>query len=205
MKKTTIYLLRHGESEWNILNRVQGQENTSLTERGIEQAKKAAERLVDEDIDVIYSSDLKRAYDTAKTVGDKLNLEVNKLSSIREINFGIWQGLDLETIKELYRDDYILWRTEPHNLKIKNGETLETVKERSVKDVKKLVEENKGKNILFVSHGTALKTLILGLLDMDISSYCKFTIGNTGITIIEFREFSPVLKVLNDTNHVRGM
>lgn len=205
MKKTKIYIIRHGESEWNILNKVQGQEDTNLTDRGKKQAMKAAERLVDEDIDIIYSSDLKRAYETAKTIGDKLNLEVNKLSGIREINFGVWQGLDLATIEEKYKEDYILWRTEPHNLKIENGETLEIVKERAVRDVQKLVGENKGKNILLVSHGTAIKTLILGLLDMDISSYCKFAMNNVGLSIIEFREFSPVLKVLNDTNHVRGI
>ena len=205
MKPTKLYILRHGESEWNVLGKVQGQEDTSLTDRGREQAKKAAERLAEEEIDIIYSSDLKRAYDTAKAVGTELDLEVNKLSSIREIHFGIWQGLDLKTIRERYEDDYILWRKEPQNLKIENGETLQAVQDRAVKDIKKLVEENSGKNILLESHGTAIKTFIIGLLDMDMSSYCKFTIGNTGISIIEFREFSPVLKVLNDTNHVRGI
>lgn len=200
---TTLYLLRHGQSEWNILNKVQGQEDTELTEIGIEQANKAAERLKYENIDIIYSSDLKRAYNTAEIVGDKLDLEVNKLNGIREINFGVWQGLDLDTIKKEHGEDYKLWRTEPHKLNIENAENLQTLKERVIGDVQKLISENPNKKILLVSHGAAIKALILGILDIDISKYNKITIGNVGLSIIEFREFSPVIKVLNDTNHVR--
>lgn len=200
---TTLYILRHGQSEWNVLNKVQGQENTQLTEEGVRQAHKAAERLIGENIDMIYSSDLSRAHDTAKIVADKLNLEVETLCGIREINFGIWQGLDLETIKKDHGDHYNLWRTEPHRLSLEKGETLSIVQERVLKDTNRLVSENPGKKILLVSHGTAIKTLILGLLDIDISKYNKITIGNTGISIIEFREFSPVLKLLNDCNHLR--
>lgn len=200
---TKLYLLRHGQSEWNVLNKVQGQKNTALTEKGIEQAHKAAERLAKEKIDIIYSSDLKRACDTAKIVGKKLNLEVKELCGIREIGFGVWEGLDLDTIQRDHEIHYKCWRTEPHRLKLEGGETLQIVQDRALKDVNKMVEENPGKNILIVSHGTAIKTLILGLLDIDISKYSKITIGNTGLSIIEFREFSPVLQVLNDTNHVR--
>lgn len=200
---TTLYLLRHGQSEWNVLHKVQGQEDTALTERGIEQAGMAAERLKDEKIDIIYSSDLRRAYDTAEIVGNKLNLDVNKLESIREVHFGVWQGLDLDTIKKEHGDDYKLWRTEPHNLNIKDAENLHTLRDRVLKDIQNLVSENPGKKILLVSHGAAIKALILGILDIDISKYNKLTVGNVGLSIIEYREFSPVIKVLNDTNHVK--
>lgn len=200
---TTLYLLRHGQSEWNILHKVQGQEDTVLTEKGVKQAQMAAERLKDEGIDIIYSSDLKRAYNTAEIVGNELGINVNKLESIREVHFGVWQGLDLDTIKRDYSDDYKLWRTEPHNLNIKDAENLHTLKERVLKDVQTLVSENPGKKILLVSHGAAIKALILGILDIDMSKYNKLTIGNVGLSIIEFREFSPVIKVLNDTSHVK--
>ncbi len=200
---TTLYLLRHGQSEWNILNKVQGQEDTLLTEKGIKQANKAAERLKNEGIDMVYSSDLKRAYNTAEIVGNKLNLEVNKLDAIREIHFGIWQGLDLNTIKNDHEEDYKLWRTEPHKLNIKNAENLQTLQKRVLGDVQTLVAENPNKKILLVSHGAAIKALILGILDIDLANYNKLTIGNVGLSIIEFREFSPVIKVLNDTNHLR--
>ncbi len=198
-----IYLLRHGQSEWNLLGRVQGQSDIDLNNKGIEQAKKAAERLVEEDIDLIYSSDLSRAYETAEIVGKKLDLEVGTLCGIREINFGTWEGLDTKTIEARHNEHYKKWRTEPHNIKFDEGEDLITVQKRALKDINKVMKENPGKNILLVSHGTAIKTIILGLLDIDISKYNKMTVGNVGISIIEFRDFSPVLKLFNDVHHVK--
>ena len=198
-----LYLVRHGESEWNALGKVQGQSDTDLNNKGIEQAKEVAERLCKEDIDLIYSSDLKRAYETAEIIGDKLDLEVDILCGIRELNFGTWEGLDTETIEAEHNDHYKQWRTEPHKITFVDGEDLLTVQKRALKDIDKVRKENPDKNILLVSHGTAIKTIILGLLDIDISKYNKMTVGNVSVSIIEFREFSPVLKLFNDVNHLR--
>lgn len=198
-----IYLLRHGQSEWNLLGKVQGQSDIELNDKGIEQAQKAAKVFLDKEIDAIYSSDLKRAYQTAEIVGDKLNLKVNTLCGIREMNFGTWEGLPIETIEKDHIDHYKLWRTEPHEITFVDGENLKIVQARALADVKKIMSETSNKNILLVSHGTAIKALILGLLDIDISKYNKMAMGNTGISIIEFRDFSAVLTLLNDTNHLR--
>lgn len=198
-----LFLLRHGQSEWNILNRVQGQEDTNLTDEGMLQARKAADRLYSEDIDLIYSSDLKRAHETAKIVGERLDLDVNSIKELREIHFGIWQGKELKDIKMNHLEKYNLWRSEPHKFTLEEAESLLELQERMLKAVNSLIKDNPDKNILIVSHGTAIKTLILGLLDIDISKYNKLVIGNVGLSIIEFREFSPVLISLNETNHIR--
>lgn len=198
-----LYLIRHGESEWNILSKVQGQNNVNLTKKGIEQAAKAAERLSKEKIDEIYSSDLDRAYDTAKIIADKLKLDVKKLQELREIKFGVWEGLTSSEIKENYKNEHMIWMTEPHKLQLPEAERLIDVQERMLKGVNKLMKENKDKNILIVSHGSAIKALILGILDIDLSSYNKISIGNVGLTIIEYRDYSPVIGVLNDTSHLK--
>lgn len=198
-----IYLVRHGESEWNILNRIQGQNDTKLTAKGKEQAKKIAMRLKNEKIDLIFSSDLKRAYDTAKIIGSELNLEVNSLKELREINFGIWEGLTTNEIKERYSDEHIIWMTEPHKLNIPEAEKLVDLQERLIKTINQLKNENEDKNILIVSHGASIKAIILGILGIDISAYNKFSLNNTSLSIIEFRDYSPVLKVFNDTNHLK--
>ena len=198
-----IYLLRHGQSEWNLLGKVQGQSDIELNEKGIEQAHKAAQVFLDKEIDAIYSSDLKRAYQTAEVIGDKLSLEVNTLCGIREMNFGTWEGLPIETIERDHLDHYKTWRTAPHEITFVDGENLAKVQERALAAVNKIISETSHKNILLVSHGTAIKSLILGLLDIDISKYNKMAMGNTGISIIEIREFSPVLTLLNDTNHLK--
>lgn len=197
-----LYLIRHGESEWNILDKVQGQFNTSLTQKGIAQANLVAKRLINEKIDVVYSSDLDRAYNTAKIIADTIGMKVNKLQDLREIKFGIWEGLSSTEIKEKYMKEHIIWRTEPHKLQLPEAEKLIEVQERMLKGVNELIKKHDDKNILIVSHGSAIKALILGILDIDLSNYNKIAISNTGLSIIEYREYSPVIKVLNDSCHL---
>lgn len=201
MKK--IYLIRHGESEWNILRKIQGHKDISLTDKGIKQANLIANRLVHEDIDIIYSSDLKRAYDTAKIIGNKIGLEPNQRKELREINFGAWEGLSNDIIGSEYKEEIYLWRKEPEKLKIEGGETLKEVQIRALRELENIINTNQDKNILIVSHGVTLKTMILGILDMDLFYFKNLTINNASLTIIEFREYNKVLKVLNDTSHLK--
>lgn len=198
-----LYLVRHGESEWNILSKVQGQSNTNLTNKGREQARKAARRLMKEKIDVIFSSDLNRALDTAKIIGEILGLEVNTLEELREIRFGVWEGLTTQEIIDKYNNEHIIWMTEPHKLNLPNAESLIDLQERLLRIVNILFKDNGDKNILIVSHGASIKALILGLLGIDISFYNKLTISNTSISIVENKDYSTVLRVLNDTSHLR--
>ena len=197
-----LFLIRHGESEWNILKKIQGQEDVPLSSNGIVQAEKVAKRLLKEKIHHIYSSDLKRAYDTAKVIGSSLNIKVNKLEELREINFGSWQGLTSKEVQESHRDHHLIWMTNAHKLSISGAETLLDVQERMIKVTRELIVRHPDENLLLVSHGSAIKTLILGLLDIDLAVYNKMTIGNVSISVIEFREFNPVVRVLNDTCHL---
>jgi probable phosphoglycerate mutase len=200
MKK--IYLIRHGESEWNILKKIQGQKDIPLTKKGIQQAKLVGKRLMDENINKIYSSDLKRAYDTAKIIGDYIKIEPVYTKSFREINFGIWEGLSNNIMNREYRDEIYLWRKEPEKLKIQGAETLYEVQERAINSLNAIVH-SEDENILIVSHGVTLKTMILGLLNMDLAYFKNLTIDNVGLSIIEFREYNKVLKLLNDTSHIK--
>ncbi len=198
-----IYLVRHGESEWNILNKIQGQNNTNLTDKGREQAQKIGHRLIEEKIDTIFSSDLNRALDTAKIIGQILGLKVKSFEELREKKFGVWEGLTKQEIIDKFNNEHIIWMTEPHKLNLPNAENIVDLQERLLNVVNILIKDNENKNILIVSHGASIKALILGLLGIDISLYNKLTISNTSLSIIEYRDFSPVIRVLNDTNHLR--
>lgn len=201
MKK--IYLIRHGETEWNVSRKIQGHKDIPLTDTGIKQANLIADRLMSEDIDIIYSSDLKRAYDTAKIIGDKIGLEPNPRKEFREINFGIWEGLYNDKIGLEYGEEIYLWRKEPEKLKIEGGETLKEVQLRAMRELESIMNMNQDKNVLIVSHGVTIKTMILGILDMNLFYFKNLTIDNVSLTIIEFREYNKVLKVLNDTSHLK--
>ncbi|KHO62459.1 phosphoglycerate mutase [Thermoanaerobacter sp. YS13] len=201
---TRLYIARHGQSEWNLHNKMQGVQDIDLTPTGLKQAELLASRLKNEKIDCIYSSDLKRAYITAQIIAKEFGLKVQKIPELREMSFGIWEGLTSEEINELYKEIYTLWKTNPVKANIEKGETLEEVQKRMLKKTLEIVKENDGKNILIVSHGTSIKALILGLLGIDLSFYPRFRLDNTSLNIVDVKEDGKTVLVLfNDTCHLR--
>lgn len=200
---TRLYLIRHGQSEWNILNKIQGQTNTFLTDLGKQQALCIANKLVKENIDIIYTSDLARAQDTARTISQKIDKPLMISESIREIKFGPWEGLNTSQMQERYREEHLIWTKEPERLKVDGIETLEELKTRALGWVEEIIKENEGKNIAIVSHGATLKVLILGLLDMPLTHFKNLSISNVALSIIECRDYNRVLTKLNDTSHLK--
>lgn len=199
-----IYLIRHGESQWNTIKKIQGQKDIPLTKKGLNQAHLIGNRLISENIDKIYSSDLKRAYITAKIIGNKIGLEATAMKEFREMNFGVWEGMTNKEILEKSYNEMEIWRKNPEKLNLEKAESLEMVQERAMNGINKIINENKEKNnILVVSHGATIKTIILGLLNIDLTHFKNLTINNVGLTIIEFREYNPVIKILNDTCHLK--
>lgn len=201
MKK--LYLVRHGESEWNKLKKIQGQIDIPLTEKGIEQAKLIGKRLINEGIEKIYTSDLKRAYDTASIIGKMLNIDVIPLKELREINFGIWEGLTTDIIKSKFSKERELWLKNPEMLKVEGAESILELQLRAMNEINKIISNNNIDNVLIVSHSATLKTIILGLLNMDISHFKNMTLNNVSLSIIEFRQYNRVLTLLNDTSHLK--
>lgn len=200
-----IYLTRHGESQWNILKMIQGQKDIPLTDRGIQQAKMLGKRLIDEKIDRIYTSDLSRAYETAKIVSEIINVDIVAMKEFREINFGIWEGISNEELLANYKEDHELWMRKPEELVLKGAETLFELQSRALSGIDKVIglENNKSENILIVSHSATIKSIILGLLDMSISNFKNLALGNVSLSIIEFRKYNKVLSLFNDTNHIK--
>ena len=126
----TFYIVRHGETNWNILGKTQGHGNSSLTQKGKEQALTLANSMKKYPIDYIYTSDLGRAIETADIIANELNLETKQTSSLREMGFGVWEGLLIDEIKETYSDMYSTWRNSPHLVDIPGGETLSIIRDR---------------------------------------------------------------------------
>lgn len=202
MKK--LFLVRHGESEWNKLKKVQGQKDIPLTEKGIEQAKLIGKRLINEGIEKIYTSDLKRAYDTARIIGKMLNIKVIPSKELREINFGIWEGLTNDIIKSKFSKEHELWLKNPEMLKVEGAESILDLQLRAMNEINKIISDENIDNVLIVSHSATLKAIILGLLNMDIGYFKNMTLNNVSLSIIEFRQYNRVLSLLNDTSHLKG-
>ena len=155
-----LYLLRHGQTDWNIKGRVQGWTDTIINDVGIEQARLAAQKLKKYDIETIYSSDLKRAKKTADIVSGYLDLPVHYTKRLREINFGKAEGVkktDLIAkfphISPAFNDTN---NPERYEVKYPNGESIGEVQQRFMKFVNKLYADGR-QNVLLVTHGMLVR------------------------------------------------
>ena len=198
----TLYIVRHGQTEWNLLGKTQGHGNSDLTPKGIEQAELLADSMTKYPIDYIYSSDLGRAYQTAEIIGNKLNIEVEKTEALREMNFGTWEGRIIKDIIEEDPELYKMWRNEPHIAKIPQGETLSQIKERTDAFIKEINEKYDGKHIVLVTHSLCARIMLLSFLDSDVKNIYRINQANTALNIIELRDYGPVVMKMNDTTHI---
>ena len=199
----TFYIVRHGQTNWNILGKTQGHGNSDLTAKGIEQATELAESIVNYPIDYIYSSDLGRAVQTAQILGDKLNIKVEETEALREMGFGEWEGLLIDEIKTNYASVYTTWRNEPHLAQIPGGETLHLIKDRVDSFIQSLNEKYDNKHILLVTHSVTVRVMLLAFLNSGMENIYRIKQDNTALNIVEYRDYGPVVIKMNDTSHIK--
>ncbi len=192
-----IYLIRHGETDSNKNGIIQGHLDTNLSELGVEQAKKLANRLKDYSFDKIFSSDLKRAADTAKAIQKFHNTKIEFDSRLRERSFGDFSGKKSTEINwDLLGDDI-------YNRSPKNGESIN----EHIKRVQKFIDELKSnylnENILIVSHGGTINAILYILLKINLEDlYSKEKPKNTSVYIIEKKDEGYFLALENCNMHL---
>ncbi len=149
---TKLILVRHGETDWNRVDRIQGWLDIPLNEKGRRQAERLAEELAGMKISAIYSSPLKRAFQTAEIIAEKYHLSVQKVSDFKEINQGKWQGLPVSEAKKKYKNLYQRWLTHPLEVVPPGGESLEEVYQRVKKTCQTLVNNHPQETLCLVTH-----------------------------------------------------
>ncbi len=193
-----LIITRHGETEENKAGILQGHMEGVLSQKGIEQAKKVALRLKDEGIDCIYSSDLKRAANTAKEIAKyHSDIPLEFTQELREMFLGEWQG-------KRKKDLGINKCVSVSSLSPKNGETIEKLFDRAKKFLTELLEKYTNETILLVGHNgidNALIAVILGKTHEDIKA--MESLRNTGISIFEFnKESESTIEIFNSASHL---
>lgn len=198
-----VYLVRHGETAWNAEMRFQGHSNVTLNEKGRQQARALADRLKKENFGGIYASDLERAYETAKIIARPHNLEVQREPGFREINFGFWEGLTFQEIRKKYTETAAKWWEKPLQTPVPGGESLEEVVNRSMTALYNICNRHRGHNILIVSHGGVIRSIISSVLGMDLNEYWRLRQDNLALNIIFFPEWGKgILELFNDCSHL---
>lgn len=186
---TKLYITRHGETEWNTKGMMQGWGNSPLTKLGKEQGKWLKERMKDLHIDVIYSSPSGRAYETAEVIKGDRDIKIVVDEGLKEINMGQWEGLSQEEIKSLGEKNHFSFWNLPSQYIPSGGETFHEVRDRSYDAVIKILEKEKGKTILIVTHTITLKGFLNKLQNQDIDLIVKSPfIKQTSLTEIDFEE-----------------
>jgi len=201
-------LVRHGETIWNRQRKYQGQSDVPLTNEGRLQAKTLSERLKNEKIDVIYASDLDRTMETAKILARYHGRKVMPATLMRELSFGIWEGMTYDEIIQKWPQEYKMWQADPYNKKPPDGETLSELCERVSKFLMETAKKYPDSRILVVTHAGPIRAILSVLLNLKQDFFWKFKISNTSLTIIEYdglrelAESDAFIVTVNNTYHI---
>jgi len=207
--RTLVYLVRHGETPWNVERRFQGQLNVELSPAGLKQAVAVAEWLAGRPVgfSAIYSSDLRRAAETAAVIGERLGIAPVLDPRLREINVGEWSGLLADEVEQKYPGALLEWHERIDRYTIPGGESIPAVQKRVLGAYRALVDRHDGEAIIVVSHGAALSALLVALHDWDLVETWhsrKTRMGNTGVSVVSFDHASARhdLLALNLSEHL---
>jgi alpha-ribazole phosphatase len=195
-----LLLARHGETEYNRQWRYQGRTDLGLNRLGQKQAESLRQRLAREPIDLIYTSGLRRAAETAGTIARGRGVRVVPCQSLAEIDFGRFEGMTYEEITEGYPE----WQPGGFSFAEYGGENLEQMARRIGMFLEKLRRDNpEDANVLIVAHSGPLRVLLCLLLGIDIGKWRSFRLMPTSLTVVEGLGQSPVLTLLNDVSHLK--
>ena len=198
-----VVFVRHGQTEWNVNGRYQGQSDVALSAAGVDQAEKLAANFPVAHIDAIYSSDLIRARVTAETVAKRFALEVNLEPAFRELSFGDWEGLTYEQIVASWPDAMKNFLAHPDILNIPHGESFPEVQQRAMSRLQELIQKHEGQTIMIAAHGAVLRTMLTAALHMPLQYLWSIRQFNTAVNIVRYdAEGNPTVELLNSTAHL---
>ncbi|MDE0822471.1 MAG: histidine phosphatase family protein [Dehalococcoidia bacterium] len=200
----TLLIVRHGETEWNAEGRIQGHTDIGLSEKGAEQARSLGQRLADRQIDVAYSSDLKRTSETAKLALGGRDITLNETPRLREYNKGIFEGMTLSEIQEKFPAEYPKYLEKDLSYAPEGGETTRDVSTRMASIFSEIKANHLDETVLVVSHGGVLRAAMVSLLGMPLEGNWSFVFGNCGLTMVDTYTDNAVLQLFNDTSHING-
>jgi probable phosphoglycerate mutase len=204
MQATRILAIRHGETAWNADTRIQGHIDIPLNVKGQWQAAQLAKALAAQDkLHAVYSSDLKRAHQTATAVAALQGLEVVSHPGLRERGFGAFEGKTFAEIEIALPEDSLLWRKrDPHWTPPHGGESLIVMEQRVRQTLNELASQHTGQHIALFAHGGVMDLLYRIATQQDLQAPRTWALTNTAINRLLWTPQSVSLVGWSDTSHL---
>ena len=201
---TRVIAIRHGETDWNAGTRIQGQTDIGLNATGRWQAARLAQALAHEPIAAIYASDLARAFDTARALGEARRLRVQPDRGLRERHFGRFEGRTFDEIESLWPDDARRWRQRDPDFGPEGGEALREFYARSVESASRLAAAHPGQTVALVAHGGVLDCLYRAATRLALDAPRTWQLGNAGINRLLHGDAGFTLIGWGDVGHLQS-
>ncbi len=201
---TRIILVRHGQTEWNRVERFRGRADVPLNDAGLAQAEATGRRVAAEwQVSAIYASPLSRAMRTAEAIAAHYGLPVQAHPGLADIDYGQWQGLTPEEARARWPEEVDAWYHAPERAQIPGGETLAGLRERAMATVRDLAARHAGETIVAVGHTVINRVILLGVLGLGNDRFWHLRQDTCAINVFEAEGGDYTLVSLNDTCHLR--
>jgi 2,3-bisphosphoglycerate-dependent phosphoglycerate mutase len=197
-------LIRHGQSTWNRDHRIQGQLDPPLSDEGRRQAEMVARRFAGRSFAGFYSSDLKRAFETAEAIGAAIGRKPEPEPLLREIFLGDWEGLRTEEIAERFPEAWASWVEEPDWDLVPGGEGGANFDARVGRALDGIFRRHSQGDVLVVTHGGVIQIALHRIVGRPPQGLFPFKIQNASISLIEKRNGRMVIGGVNDVGHLEA-
>lgn len=199
-----ILLVRHGETLWNQQGRMQGQQDSPLTEVGVRQARMLARRLKDVNFAALYSSDLGRAWRTAASIAEETGHEIVADARLRERHFGVFEGLTNAEIKSRYPDLHAIFSSRDPHFAMPGGESALAFRERILGCLAGIALEHAGETTVVVAHGLVLDAAYRAALGIPIEQPRGFPLLNCSINTFRYAGGTWSAVAMCDVSHLEA-
>ncbi len=204
---TTIILIRHGQTVWNLEERFRGRANIPLDEIGLAQAELTAGYVLAHwTPDAVYCSPLLRARQTAERISQPLQVHERTHPGLLDIDYGAWEGYTPDDLRDQgWTKALETWYTQPHDAPIPGGETLQAVRLRAMGALGEIVERHRGETVVIVAHTVVNRLILLGILGIGNERFWHLGQDTCALNVLEFDgQFYKLIK-MNDTCHLADM
>lgn len=201
---TRLIVVRHGQTHSNVATIIQGQGDSGLTEEGIGQAESIAERLAGEPCDVLISSDLGRAHETAKRIAARNGRRILLDPRLRERAFGVGEGMTYEEVDRAYPGAFARIRDVDPDFVIPGGESRRQFHERVLAAFEAIVRDHAGKTVVVVTHGGVLATFYRHVHGIELGVAHPIAIANASYNVLRHDAGRWAVETWSDSGHLEG-